>query len=56
MLCGDIEVTQYSVLSNGLRQRLGNSWTIDYYVRHQRDTSDGGCDLSVGISASLLAY
>lgn len=40
----------------GLRQRLGNSWTIDYYVRHQRDTSDGGCDFSVGISASLLAY
>lgn len=39
----------------GLRQRLGNSWTIEYYIRHERDEKDG-CDLSVGISASLLAY
>lgn len=39
----------------GLRQRLGNSWAIEYYVRHERDTSDG-CEVSVGISASLLAY
>lgn len=39
----------------GVRQRLGNSWAIEYYVRHERDTGDG-CELSFGISANLLSY
>lgn len=40
----------------GLRQRLGNSWAIEYYIRHERDTGDNGCELSFGVSASLFAY
>lgn len=39
----------------GLCQRFGNSWSIEYYVEHERDDKDG-CELSVGVSARLIAY
>lgn len=51
----DDEKDYFSDQYYGVRQRLGNSWSIEYYVRHERDELDG-CDLSLGVSASLLAY
>lgn len=39
----------------GLRQRLGNSWNIEYYVRYRQDAGDES-DFSFGVSLSLFAY
>lgn len=39
----------------GFRQRLGNSWTLEYYVRHQKDARDEN-DFSFGFALSLFAY
>lgn len=39
----------------GLRQRFGNSWLIEYYVRYRRDAGDDS-DFSIGVSLSLVTF
>lgn len=39
----------------GVRQRLGNSWEIEYSIRHRRDAGDDS-DFSVNLGASIVMF
>lgn len=39
----------------GVRQRLGNSWEIDYSVRYRRDAGDDS-DFSISVGASVMLF
>lgn len=39
----------------GVRQRVGNSWELEYSVRHRRDAGDDS-DFSINVGASLILF
>lgn len=51
----DDEKNMFTDQYYGLRQRLGNAWTIEYYARYRRDAGDDS-DFSLGLSLSLAVY